>query len=89
MSGFTDARLLQIASGSLIGASVADVRRGAAGAPGELHGAFDPGKTLGSVTANTRCGLFGTAAELKAQTGAQSFEDAFIAIAEGGERREK
>ena len=32
---------------------------------------------------------FGTAAELKAQTGAQSFEDAFIAIAEGGERREK
>ncbi len=68
VSGFTDARLLQIASGSLIGASVADVRRGAAGAPGELHGTFDPGKTLGSVTANTRCGLFGTAAELPQRT---------------------
>ena len=68
VSGFTDARLLEIASGSLIGASVADVSRGAAGAPGELHGSFDPGQTLGTVTANTRCGLFGTAQSLPKRT---------------------
>ena len=42
-----------------------------------------------AVMASGSLRAFGTAAELKAQTGAQSFEDAFIAIAEGGKRREK
>ena len=53
-------RLLPIASGRLIPAGVQEVKKGARGAPGELHGVFEPGQTLGSVEKNTDFGIFGT-----------------------------
>lgn len=42
-----------------------------------------------AVMAQGSLRALGTAAELKAQTGAQNFEDAFVAIAEGGENHEE
>ena len=41
-------------------AEVSDVRKGQAGEPGELHGAFQVERDLGSLFANTAGGVFGT-----------------------------
>ena len=52
--------LMPLERGSIMGASVTDVKRGRSGDPGELHGAFDLTGDLGSLYANTRMGIFGT-----------------------------
>lgn len=52
--------LLPAGSGTIASASVTDVRRGAPGAPGELHGVFDTASPLGCILRNTPCGIFGT-----------------------------
>ena len=52
-------QVLPLASGSLISASVAAVVQGQAGAPGQLQGAFQPGRSIGTVTKNTAGGIFG------------------------------
>ena len=51
--------LLPVADGDVYQARIVDVKRGAAGAPGELAGAFDGGAVIGRVDANTPCGVFG------------------------------
>lgn len=54
------AKLMPLQSGSIMYASVTDVKRGESGDPGELHGAFDVGRDLGELYANTGMGLYGT-----------------------------
>ncbi|MEG1720544.1 MAG: SpoIVB peptidase [Pseudoflavonifractor sp.] len=54
------ARLMPLQSGSIMFAEVTDVKKGAAGAPGELHGAFKVHKDMGELYANTGSGIFGT-----------------------------
>ena len=51
--------LMPLESGSIMPASVSDVKRGASGEPGELHGQFDLTQDLGTLYANTNLGIFG------------------------------
>lgn len=52
--------LMPLETGSIMRASVTDVKRGKSGDPGELHGSFDLTEDMGSLYANTRMGIFGT-----------------------------
>jgi len=54
------AKLMPLQSGSIMYAEVTDVKRGASGTPGELHGAFQVNNDLGELCANTGSGIFGT-----------------------------
>ena len=51
--------LMPLESGSIMPASVMEVKRGASGSPGELHGQFDLTRDLGTLYANTNLGIFG------------------------------
>ena len=53
------ARLMPLESGSIMPASVSDVKKGTAGEPGVLHGDFDLTVSLGTLYANTEQGIFG------------------------------
>ena len=53
------AMLMPLESGSIMPASVSEVKKGAGGAPGELHGQFDLTRDLGTLYANTNLGIFG------------------------------
>ena len=60
--GVTDtdtAQLLPFASGSVLPSTVKAVKRGQAGAAGELKGKFDLTTDLGTLRANTASGIFG------------------------------
>lgn len=52
--------LMPLETGGIMKASVTDVKRGAKGDPGQLHGTFGAGGDLGKLWANTDCGVFGT-----------------------------
>jgi stage IV sporulation protein B len=51
--------LLPLRDGTITRASVTDVAKGRSGTPGQLHGAFDFERKLGSITVNSDCGIFG------------------------------
>lgn len=51
--------LMPLESGSIMPASVSEVKKGTSGAPGELHGQFDLTRDLGTLYANTNLGIFG------------------------------
>ena len=51
--------LMPLESGSIMPASVSEVKKGTGGAPGELHGQFDLTRDLGTLYANTNLGIFG------------------------------
>ena len=51
--------LMPLESGAIMGSSVTDVQTGAKGTPGELHGKFNLDRDLGTLYANTDCGVFG------------------------------
>ena len=51
--------LMPLESGSIMPASVSEVKRGESGVPGELHGQFDLTRDLGTLYANTNLGIFG------------------------------
>lgn len=51
--------ITEINGGSLYGCVIYDVKRGVRGAPGELKGAFQNGKTIGSAELNCDCGVYG------------------------------
>ena len=53
------AKLMPLETGSIMGATVSDVKKGTAGEPGELHGDFDLTTDLGTLYANTDRGIFG------------------------------
>lgn len=51
--------LIPLDSGAILPASVAGVKKGVSGAPGQLKGIFRSEDTLGRLTANTSVGVFG------------------------------
>ena len=53
------ALLIPLESGSIMHAQVSDVKKGAAGQPGELHGMFRLHQDMGVLSANTPQGIFG------------------------------
>lgn len=53
------AMLMPLESGSIMQATVSDVKKGLNGQPGELHGQFDLTRDLGTLYANTNRGIFG------------------------------
>lgn len=55
--------LMPLKSGGLMCSSVSGIIKGSAGHPGQLHGTFDLSSDLGHLTANTDCGVFGTATQ--------------------------
>lgn len=60
--GITDVdtgKLMPLAHGAVMEAGVKAVRRGESGSPGELRGDFDLTHDLGTLYANTDCGIFG------------------------------
>ena len=61
--GITDvdtAQLMPLSSGSILPSTVKAVKKGAAGQAGELRGDFDLTQDLGTLSANTAAGVFGT-----------------------------
>lgn len=60
----SDGELAEMTAGKAMAASVVSVKRGQAGTPGQLKGAFSQEDIIGSLTANTKYGLFG-----KSETG--------------------
>ncbi len=64
--GITDvdtAQLMPFSNGSILPSTVKAVKKGEAGAAGELRGDFDLTSDLGDLYANTNSGVFGTLAE--------------------------
>ena len=64
--GITDvdtAQLMPFSSGSILPSTVKAVKKGASGAAGELRGDFDLTRDLGTLSANTASGVFGTVEE--------------------------
>ncbi len=57
------AQLMPLESGAILFAEVADVRKGLAGNPGELQGAFDVSRELGDLQLNTAIGIYGNMEE--------------------------
>lgn len=60
VSSLDGTQLLMMQSGFLVRSSVAEVRAGTRGTPGELHGLFDVTDAVGTVEKNTAYGIFGT-----------------------------
>ena len=61
--GITDvdtAQLMPFSSGSILPSTVKAVKKGAVGQAGELRGDFDLTQDLGTLSANTAAGVFGT-----------------------------
>ena len=56
-------KLMPMESGGVLSATVSDVKKGKRGEPGELHGAFVTEEDIGTLTANTTNGIFGTMAD--------------------------
>ena len=54
------AQLMPLQSGGILYSDVAGVKKGEKGAPGELKGAFQADRDLGTLYANTPGGVFGT-----------------------------
>lgn len=77
------AMLMPMEAGSIMPASVEEVKKGISGQPGELHGRFDLLHDLGTLYANTKMGVFGRADRLQLPEGAQMME-----IAKTGEVKE-
>ena len=52
-------QLMPLQSGAIMPSTVADVKKGEAGTPGQLQGAFELERDLGTLYANTEGGVFG------------------------------
>lgn len=64
--GITDvdtAQLMPLAAGSIMETSVKAIRKGERGSPGELKGDFSVQRDVGTLSANTESGIFGTMAD--------------------------
>ena len=68
------ATLMPLESGSIMPASVSEVKKGLPGQPGELHGQFELTKDLGSLCANTDRGIFGQSGQLAVPKGVRAME---------------
>lgn len=54
------AQLMPMERGGVLTATVTDVQKGERGSPGALHGDFQTDADIGTLTANTKSGIFGT-----------------------------
>lgn len=68
------AQLMPMETGSIMPASVSDVKRGASGDPGELHGTFDVEHDLGTLLANTPQGIYGVLKDSASLAGQQAVD---------------
>lgn len=55
----TENNLIKINGGTVYGCIVYDIKKGVKGTPGELRGAFESGRVIGSAEVNCSCGIFG------------------------------
>ena len=55
----SDGELVEMEGGQALASQVVEVKRGQAGTPGQLRGAFSDGEKIGELTTNTSRGLFG------------------------------
>ena len=69
ISDVDTAVLMKLQRGAITPASIAGVVKGVDGRPGELRGSFSSGKDLGTLYANTTCGVFGHLTNAAAQGG--------------------
>lgn len=51
--------IVPLHSGEAVPVDITDTKHGSKGIPGELHGSFDAGESLGTLDNNTECGIFG------------------------------
>ena len=79
VSGAAGSELTPVTSGFVVSSSVSDVQKGSRGTPGMLKGVFDLSHTIGSVTGNRACGIFGVMDALP--------HKAAVPVAEAGEIR--
>lgn len=68
------ALLMPLQSGNIMYSEVTDVKKGESGAPGELHGAFQVDRDLGTLSANTAGGVFGTLTDKSLTAGHTAME---------------
>lgn len=68
------AMLMPLEKGSIMQATVSDVKKGSSGSPGELHGTFQVNHDLGDLYANTSSGIFGVLEEELTNPSAQPVE---------------
>lgn len=61
---------IPLASGDVIPVHVTEVIAGTAGKPGELRGVFDTSESIGTLMANTPCGVFGSMNSIPADAAA-------------------
>ena len=78
------AQLMPLESGGILYATVSDVKKGARGEPGELHGVFELTKDLGELKANTTSGIFGVLEDAALTQGMEPVEVASRAEVETG-----
>ena len=72
--------IVPIHSGEAVPVDITDVRRGARGIPGELHGNFSAGESLGSLFRNKGSGIYGKLSEKSAaelSEGCEEYKMAF------------
>lgn len=74
ISDVDTATLMPLESGSIMKATVSDVKKGLSGEPGELHGVFDLQHDLGTLYANTQQGIFGTLEDQELVSSSQTVE---------------
>ena len=55
--------LVPICRGTVVDVTISGITKGESGAPGEIHGFFNPGKT-GTLFGNTDCGVYGVLSHL-------------------------
>lgn len=54
------AELIKIANGELVTTNILSINKGTKGNPGEIRGTIEEGHTIGSISKNTKFGVFGT-----------------------------
>ena len=54
------AELIKIANGELVTTNILGINKGTKGNPGEIRGTIETGHTIGSISQNTKFGIFGT-----------------------------
>lgn len=64
ISDVDTAQLMPLESGGILPAEVIGVQKGQAGQPGQLRGSLEVGEELGTLSANTASGVFGTLEDL-------------------------
>lgn len=68
VSDVDTAKLMPLSSGAILRSTVTGVQKGEAGTPGQLRGSFDVNQDLGTLSANTESGIFGTVSQDSAMT---------------------